>query len=984
MRMDCADRRKTLPYLFLALLQLGSVGSAARAAVVDDFEGPQVSWMQGEADAGYQLVSHQRVQNDAHSGRSSELIQLTGQTGSYVYFTHSIGTARIIQEFAPSVWIKANRPGIQLMARVVLPHSVDPRTKRPIATFISGSAYTSVGVWQQLRIGDTPLLLARQEQALQLKMGSTVDVREAYVDQLLLNVYGGPGDTTVDIDDLKITGAVPRDAAAQPIATTATDGSSIQKVSAIDSNTSGTSTFTGSKVGGKDESLRQVALSGSTLVVNGRRIFPRIIDYQGEPLTWLKQLGFNTVRITGPLTDALLTEAQQADIRLIGSAPQANLGSGENPVPVAEIGAKYAPVLAWNLGSATAASELEFIASQARQLRQSDRQLRRPLMCSAGEDVLAFTRQVDILSASRPVAGTSLELKDYGTWLNAQMQLARTGTPVWTVIQTQPAPSLIEQTSLLAGRQILDPVIDSDTLRLQVYQAFLAGVRGLEFASSSRLDGNDNSSRIRAASLALLNLELELMEPWGAAGSYIDTVTSSDPAISGAVFNADGARLVVVTRCPKGSQFVPAPTADGTSLPTLPGAAPPPAPKPSGKPDNGPALKGSKPLQRSGSGNPMDKLGSGPASAPNAPANPLSPSTPAGPITLIVPGVPDGHDVWALTPAGIEPLRYRRVSGGTAIAIEDFPLTSLVLITPDPLVINFMQRRTAELAPSAAKLQRELAQAMLEKVASVSRRFPSQAQLPPVAASLAEAQADLQQADKLLATGDWNRAYFAARNATLPLGRWKREVWQRTAGPLQSPVSSPLAVAFDTLPEQAGFAAFVAAQPQGDNLLLGGNFEDLSTMLAAGWKHFEHPPADVQTSVELSPTAPFGERFSLRMHAGTEKPPAAGTLVESPPLWVTSAPVQVAAGDLVCLRGQVRVLAPIKGSVDGLMITDSLGGEPLAERFGQTDGWHEFVIYRIAPQNGNLTVTFALTGLGDAWIDDVSIRKLPRPMAGAR
>src|SRR5262245_29882720 len=81
-RMDCADRRKTLPFLFLAMLQLWSVGDAAHAAVVDDFEGPQVSWMRNETDAGFQLVRHQRVQNDAHSGQSSELIQITGQTGS--------------------------------------------------------------------------------------------------------------------------------------------------------------------------------------------------------------------------------------------------------------------------------------------------------------------------------------------------------------------------------------------------------------------------------------------------------------------------------------------------------------------------------------------------------------------------------------------------------------------------------------------------------------------------------------------------------------------------------------------------------------------------------------------------------------------------------------------------------------------------------------------------------------------------------------
>jgi hypothetical protein len=64
----------------------------------------------------------------------------------------------------------------------------------------------------------------------------------------------------------------------------------------------------------------------------------------------------------------------------------------------------------------------------------------------------------------------------------------------------------------------------------------------------------------------------------------------------------------------------------------------------------------------------------------------------------------------------------------------------------------------------------------------------------------------------------------------------------------------------------------------------------------------------------------------------------------------------------------------IIGSVDGLMVIDSLGGESLAARIDVSSGWREFVMYRAASQPGELTVTFALTGLGDVWIDDVSIR----------
>jgi hypothetical protein len=63
-----------------------------------------------------------------------------------------------------------------------------------------------------------------------------------------------------------------------------------------------------------------------------------------------------------------------------------------------------------------------------------------------------------------------------------------------------------------------------------------------------------------------------------------------------------------------------------------------------------------------------------------------------------------------------------------------------------------------------------------------------------------------------------------------------------------------------------------------------------------------------------------------------------------------------------------------------------VSGEPLAERVQQTAGWQEFTLYRVAPQRGRVAVTFALSGFGEAWIDDVTMQPIrlgaiggPRP-----
>jgi len=108
-------------------------------------------------------------------------------------------------------------------------------------------------------------------------------------------------------------------------------------------------------------------------------------------------------------------------------------------------------------------------------------------------------------------------------------------------------------------------------------------------------------------------------------------------------------------------------------------------------------------------------------------------------------------------------------------------------------------------------------------------------------------------------------------------------------------------------------------------------------------------------------------------------------VVETPPVWVTTPSIRVPAGRLLEIQARVWVPRPIKGSVDGLLVFDSLGGPALAERVGMTSAWRRLVLYRIVPADAAdepLTVTFALTGMGEARIDDVSIRVLDRGVGG--
>jgi hypothetical protein len=159
--------------------------------------------------------------------------------------------------------------------------------------------------------------------------------------------------------------------------------------------------------------------------------------------------------------------------------------------------------------------------------------------------------------------------------------------------------------------------------------------------------------------------------------------------------------------------------------------------------------------------------------------------------------------------------------------------------------------------------------------------------------------------------------------------------------------------------------------------------EDVHRMDGAGWRLHSHPAKGVRASGELlgkDPDAgdPYAGDYSFHFSAAASDPEQTPEMLETPPLWLTTPPVDVQAGQWVRIHGWVRVPRPITGSLDGLLIFDSLGGEPLAERIGRTGGWKEFTLYRAAPATTALRVTLALTGLGEAWIDNLSVEIITR------
>ena len=330
-----------------------------------DFEGATTSWTEAGGDAQYALVAHQRVRGGAHGGQGCEWLQVVGQGGSTVLVAHDIGRPWVIEELRPSIWIYADRPGIQFFAEVTLPRTRDPRTKMPLTTNVYGTAYTTVRRWQQLQIVNLPWMVERQARILRSQLAMNVDDHEAYVSRVLLNIYGGPGVTNVWTDDLEVVGHV------------ASGMEEREKERSPRLPLSSSPPLPLSQ-----PAPREVKLAGSVLKINEYPIFPRSIEYRGEKLAFLKQLGFNTVWLRQAPSPAFLSEARQLGLWLVCPPPEL---PETDPPPASgypTIGPEFEPVLVWDLGHGLTGDALEANERRAARVRLADSRFSRPLICA--------------------------------------------------------------------------------------------------------------------------------------------------------------------------------------------------------------------------------------------------------------------------------------------------------------------------------------------------------------------------------------------------------------------------------------------------------------------------------------------------------------------------------------------------------------------------------------------------------------------------
>ena len=575
---------------------------------------------------------------------------------------------------------------------------------------------------------------------------------------------------------------------------------------------------------------------------------------------------------------------------------------------------------------------------------------------------------MDAVGAHRWPLFTSLSFPLFRDWLAQRRALTGPGKLSWTWVQTHLPDWYVKlNTGRADCEQFDDPIgPHPEQIRTLTYLAVAAGYRGLGFWSDKFL-AESHHGQDRLLELFLLNAEMELLEPvLMKAIEPAKWITTDHPSVSAAVIRGPKELVVLPVWLGEGDQFCP----DQATVPA---------------------------------------------------------------VTMVVPGVPDGAQPWVVTAAGVSQIKaVEQVPAGTRITLSEFDTAAAVVFTADLAldgkVVKWQDLTRNKLARTAAQYARQQAHVQFVKALAVHEKIAAAGGPPiPEAADLfAQAKEAMRRASQYTDNGQPDLAYREARRALRPLRVLTRAHWDKAVEPLDVPTASPYAVSVFSLPKHYELVKYLQTCRPGGNGLAHGGFE-LKAKAPDGGAAVSSLPGWVMRKTILDavlgtaalvnsdgklvpdPDPGYAPRSTARYAPGRPVPTAQDALRAKPKpalgnhvlqfsivpkpdpdakpgeqpqalersfLAVDSPPAEFPPGTWVLVRFWAKLATPVAASADGALVYDSVGGEPLAVRLTQPGRWKQYHLYRQVPASGKISVTFALTGIGIAYFDDVAIEPL--------
>ncbi len=903
-----------------ALILLMAADTTAARQFELDFDGPETSWQVRCRQRETELETQERRRDQARRGQAEFIRVRSKADNTPLRLEQVVPAVQVLDELQATIWFRSNRPGATLAVRIAFRDTTDPESGAPLTMVIMGDKYEEADKWKQLTCRTTEKSVNDQLRVLRYSKKVTIDPASMYVDRIIIGCQLGTGMTEIMIDDLEMSPIVPVDIEGDDAAALDAGAPPTPKAS--------TTTLPGTV---------PVEFRLHKLRVDGKAFLPRIIPHRQERPEVLADAGFNTVWVADVETISNTSLFRDRGIWLTSTPPFAKGADGEpldsDDASLLPFSASSSSVLFWMLGARLTAESRPRLPSWTNQVRDADRASRRPLAADVADDERVASRHLDLVGLSRHVLNSGLTLVDYRDEIIRRRDRAWPGTFCFSWIQTEPSPELLEL------KQVSDetPIIEPEQLRLQVYAALAAGCRGIGYWSTTPVDSDSPGGRERQLMMTQLNLELGLLEPWLATGSGVQLIPftvdarqsessknkglpkpatksaeanrRSERELSAALIRSEFGALLLPMWLEEHSQFVPGQLA-------------------------------------------------------------------ASAATIVVPGGGETATAWQITTTGrVQNLTRETVAGGIRISLPKFDQTAAILVTSDPSMIEQINQRIAAIQDRSANAMVELCRLKLDRVRRVDQELQQLGVGQPDSRQLlGQAKLQYEMAEAKLKQQEYHIARQYAGVAMQLARILQRAHWDHAVAKLPTPLASPYALCFQTLPAHWRLMRSLdkLGKANDTNKLPSGDFEDLDTLIAAGWRHEQRTTPDTSSAAELNPTAKQG-KYSLRLAVTPTIDEPTAFQFHTPPVTVTSPAVTVHAGQVVKISGWAKTIRPINRSVDGAMIYDSLLGKTGAIRILNAPEWQRFEVWRVVPESQVVTVTTAMHGLGEVLLDDLRI-----------
>lgn len=859
------------------------------------------------------VVSHQVTGEDRHTGEHCEclLFRSSQISDEFERVVIPVPASRVFGELSVALWVRANCANVRLGVRIRFPHQIDPRTGQPLAVELEGTAYSysDVAKWQRLTCSTTDeaiqsrLIRVRN----QLSTGINpvrVDEREPYVDQVLILLQLPQGQSALEYDDLEF-GPVVRPATLVP-QSAASSPAPLSKMTIV------------------DDRVRK----------EGRPFFPIFTIYHGESLDLIARTGVNLLWVKSYEDRPLLHALAEMDVGAIATPPQP---SPEQAIldraGIPSLPDWTTPIWAWILGIEIPPEDRAYVTAWADQVRDADRQLRRPILADVAGEERDFHRHLDLMASSRFGIHTALSNEDHFEELRGRRDFALPGKPMFAFLQTEASGPLLDQR--LPGEAI--PIVEPEQILHQGYEAIAAGFKGVGFWKQIPLDSDVPGLQERLQAIRIFAIHGGILEPFLATGRVVDEIpvlTQDSPPpprnnqssplssrwdrrvtpaghiestpgrasqIRSTVFQTDYGLLVLLVWHEPGAQCVPG-------------------------------------------------------------------EQTAKSVRLLIRGSGEVAQAWEVTPTSVSQsnLSMERIAGGTEITLKEFDQYAAIVVTSSPTAAEALRRKARQHRRTAAEAYVLLAEQKLARVSAIHEELVAVAPaVPQGEAILRRASFFVDQARQELAVDHADEARLSSQRALQQLRTLQRKHWDAAVDPLTCPTSSLDATGFQTLPDhwrllsQLGKATSISP-----NRLPSGSFDGEDQLIQAGWCDGSE-----------------GKRFiSLRCAGGGANDGTHLSMIVKPDApsgeaaVLISPEIPVEAGELVLVTGKLSIPRSLSGPDHQFQVFDTIAGRGSALLFKErTDGWASFRLLRRIVQSGTLRLRFELHGPGLVNLDDVRV-----------